>query len=149
MPDEATSAAATLEVPSSTNTSEPLTYEAAVARKAELMAKPGFAQRWVNGELDARREFGELTAALAKGPSDPAKEARAISVAGNGYLSDYQKSEFVNQEPITREVAEQAKQMHADLIKDPEFFRKWSSYDRDARRRLSLLAQVLSRPVKD
>jgi hypothetical protein len=149
MADEATSAAVTLGVPPAASTSEQMTYNAAVARKQELFNTPKWAQRYLDGDATARREFAEITAALAKGEPDPGRTAREIAVSGNGYLTEYHRMEHIDRIPTTRAIHEEALQMRADLIKDPEFYRKWQAHDHEARRKLSRLAIVLNQPIKD
>jgi hypothetical protein len=149
MTDTPTSVAETLDVPNTPiTTGEPLTFEAAVARKAELFSKPGWADRWRNGDVSARREFSELTAALNKGPADPGRTAREIEVSAS-IMSAVQRNEYVNQDPISKDIRDQALAMRDGLIRDPEFFARWQRGDFDARKKLSLVSQILSLPVKD
>jgi hypothetical protein len=138
--DDLTSAAVAVEAPAG----EPLTYDGAVARKAELMKTPGYADRWLNNEITARREMAEVNAALVKGAPDPGRIARELAVS-KGSLSEFQKKEYVEQIPVTREQHDGARRM----IQDRDFLRQWGDGDPEAKHKMELLAQVLNRPIEE
>src|SRR5271156_3807689 len=96
----------------------PLTYEQAVSRKAELFSKPGWAERYLQGDQTARREFTELTAALAQGVPDPARTARDLGAAGlRGFLPASAIASFTEQQTITQDVHDRAAEMRKSLMK--------------------------------
>jgi hypothetical protein len=128
----------------------PLTYDQAVSRKAELFSRVGWAERFLQGDQTARREFGEVTQALTLGAPDPARTAREIGSAGlRGFLKPHHVDEYVNQESVTAEIHEEAVEMRKSLMRDKQFVAQYLDGDREARRRLSLLAIVLNQPIKD
>jgi hypothetical protein len=128
----------------------PLTYDQAVTRKAELFSRVGWAERYLQGDQTARREFGEVTQALTLGAPDPGRTAREIGSAGlRGFLKPHHVAEYVNQEPVTAEIHEEAVEMRKSLMRDKQFIAQYLDGDRAARQKMSLLAIVLNQPVKD
>ncbi len=126
----------------------PLTYDQAASRKAELFSKPGWAERYLQGDQTARREFTELTAALALGAPDPGRTARELGSAGlRGFLKAHHVDEFVNQDSVTAEVRAEAIELRKSLMRDKQFVAQYLDGDRAARQKLSLLAIVLNLPV--
>jgi len=128
----------------------PLTYEAAVSRKAELFSKPGWAERYLQGDQTARREFTELTAALALGAPDPGRTAREIGASGlKGFLKAHHIQEYLDQTPVTQDIHDEAVELRKSLMLDRAFVAQYLDGSREARQKLSLLAIVLNAPVKN
>jgi hypothetical protein len=139
---------ASIEVGAPAAPAAPLTYDAAVARKAELFSQPNWASRYLNGDAEARREFGEITQALTLGAPDPARTARELGAAGlRGFLKAHHVDEYVNQESVTAEIHEEAVEMRKSLMRDKQFVAQYLDGDRAARQKMSLLAIVLNLPV--
>jgi hypothetical protein len=126
------------------------TPQEAAARKSELMKTPGFAQRFFDGDVSARREIDAINHALAQ-VSDPARTAREFEVAGmegrygitQRHLDDYR-----NGVPVTPEIRREAEGLKAALFRDRAWVAKYFDGDREAARQVDLLSLVLTAPVK-
>src|SRR5271156_4175076 len=126
----------------------PLTYEQAVSRKAELFSKPGWAERYLQGDQTARREFTELTAALALGAPDPGRTAREIGASGlKGFLKAHHIQEYLDQTPVTQDIHDEAVELRKSWMRDKERVAKYLDGDRGTRRELSLMSIVLNAPI--
>ena len=140
-----TTAAEAVDAPASP---APLTYDAALARKQELFSRVGWTERYLQGDQTARREFTELTAALALGAPDPGRTACEIGAAGlKGFLKAHHIQEYLDQTPVTQDIHDEAVELRKSWMRDKERVAKYLDGDRGTRRELSLMSIVLNAPI--
>jgi hypothetical protein len=131
------------------NGSEPLTYDGAIARKAELGRQPGFVDRWINGELTARKQVDEINAALHAGAPDPNVILRAALIdPKRTTLKPNHIEDFVNGVPVTQAVHDECVSLKNSLMRDRVFLAKYFDGDVESIRKIETIGLVLAAPIK-
>lgn len=135
------------------NTEQPLTAEAATARRAELVADAAFVERYLAGGVPERAEMFKVHEAMSV---DPANSAQAVqtelqidTLKNIADLSDAHIDEIRTGRAVTPEERRFAEDLKSRLMRDQAFVRKYLDGDREAATKITLLSIVLSARVQE
>lgn len=141
--------AAPASTPAADNGGEPLTNDGALARKAEIAKQPGFVDRWINGDLSARKEVDAINAALHAGAPDPNAILRAALIdPKRTTLKPNHIEDFVNGVPVTQAVHDECVALKNSLMRDRAFLARYFEGDVESIRKIEMIGLVLAAPIK-
>jgi hypothetical protein len=158
MTDEPNNAAATLGVVEPlapavgiSPLTEPLTFETAGTRKAELLRNTDFVTRYLNGEVAARREIDAVNLALSQPPGDAARTTREIEIGSLrawGDISEAHIEEYASGKGVTQAEKDFAADKYQQCMRDLGWRQRYLEGDRVARREAILMGLIKSAPLK-
>jgi len=147
-----TGAAQDLGVPESPPSVPPMPYAEAVSRKAEMLASEEIRNKIMSGDADANREWKRVVEGLSAIPptTTGARDdlAAHIQECSGHSLSPEHLQEIRDNPPITPDERRQTEALWNDRQHDPEWRARLNRGEVKARRELSLIQFMLSRPVR-
>ena len=103
------------------NTDQPMTVEAATARRAEMVADPAFVERYLSGGIPERDEMLKVSTALSIDPANSAQsfqtEQQISTLKNIADLSDDHIAEIRSGRAVTREERTFAENLKAQLMR--------------------------------
>lgn len=124
--------------------------QAAIGRKAELMADPAWRDRYIKGDGPERVEMQALNAKIA-GPrpvTEPVDPDIIEHVRSAG-VSDEVVKQVETRRPISQEEYDMVARWKTAHLKDPAWRQKYFDGDYEARKQMMLANITLSSPIKE
>ncbi len=133
------------------NDNQPMTAEAATARRAEMVADPAFVERYLAGGVPERDEMLKVSTALSVENSAEAfpTEQQIATFRSIADLTDEHANEIRSGRAITPQERQFALDLKAKLMRDSRFVRAYLDGDRAAATKIALLSVVLSARVQE
>ena len=133
------------------NDNQPMTVEAATARRAEMVADPAFVERYLAGGVPERDEMLKVSTALSVENSAEAfaTEQQIATFRSIADLSDDHIAEIRSGRAVTPEERTFAENLKSQLMRDSGFVRAYLDGDRAAATKITLLSIILSARVQE
>ena len=133
------------------NDNQPMTAEAATARRAEMVADPAFVERYLAGGVPERDEMLKVSTALSIENSAEAfaTEQQIATFRSIADLTDEHANEIRSGRAVTPQERQFALDLKAKLMRDSGFVRAYLDGDRAAATKIALLSVVLSARVQE
>ncbi len=135
------------------NDNQPMTAEAATARRAEMVADPAFVERYLAGGVPEKAEMLRVSTALSVDPANSAQsfqtEQQIATLKNIADLSDDHIAEIRSGRAVTPEERTFAENLKSQLMRDKNFIQKYLDGDREAATKITLLSIILSARVQE
>ena len=133
------------------NTDQPMTVEAATARRAEMISDAGFTERYMAGGVPERDEMLKVSTALsiANSAESFATEQQIASLKSIADISDDVANEIRSGRAVTPQERQFALDLKAKLMRDRAWVAKYLDGDRECATKVALLSVVLSARVAE
>jgi hypothetical protein len=130
-----------------------MTFEAAEARKIEMLSDPGFTEKYLQGDVASRREFTRVHEALANGapvgPDQFARETEIAHLRSRADINDTQVKEYVERWPQSAKIVQEARDLRQRLFADRAWVERYLSGGREEARQVALLGIILTAPLAE
>ena len=128
-----------------------ISYEQASSLKQELLANEEWRTKYVNGDIECRRQMDQIYRGLTTPPAAPVNPGEAIVEHLRQYadISEDVADEIRSGRASTPYEYQRALELRDHLFQDEEWVQKYNKGDRRAHTQVALINSILSRRVRD
>jgi hypothetical protein len=128
-----------------------ISYGEAESRKAELFGNSEWFNRYMAGDITAKREYDQIVAGLTAAPPAPANEREAMldQLKRSAVIAPDVAQEVLDGRPASSAERESALKLKEHLFSDEGWIANYNKGDLRARQQKAYIDLILSKPVRD